>query len=97
MGIQRAERTYAVVVCAAASTGGMRQRASRAIHQLDGRQRPLRIVVPYRASIDAERDELRELHRRWRCGDDEFDACGRRQPEVLHRDRVTGLGAVLRI
>jgi len=53
----------------------MHQRAIDDIHQLDARQRPLRIIVAYRTGIDAQRHELRELHRRRWCGDDEFDAC----------------------
>src|SRR5204863_10181511 len=63
MRIERAEHTYAAIVsalvCADAGSGAMHQRGIPDIHQLDGRQRPLRIVVAYRAGIDAPRNELR--------------------------------------
>src|SRR2546430_15301292 len=78
MGIEGAEHAYAAIVsalvCADAGSGAMHQRGIGDIHQLDGRQRPLRIVVAYRAGIDAPRNELRELHRRRRCGDEDRES-----------------------
>src|SRR5256886_9935792 len=66
MGIERAEHTdaavVAAVVCADAGTGAMHQRGIGDIRQLDGRQRPLRIVVAYRAGIDATSNEIGRAH-----------------------------------
>src|SRR2546430_10551016 len=67
MGIERAEHAYAAIVSALvwadAGIGAMHPRGIGDIHQLYGRQMPLRVVVAYMARIDATRNGLRQVHR----------------------------------